>query len=80
MLLCICIEHSASNQVYVYIYCTVLYCMYVHQSGAYAAFLAGGCTLSLSEPYVNSPSKYISLYNTEGAPFSTEKRNIFLCN
>ena len=23
--------------------------------------------------------KYISLYNTEGAPFSTEKRNIFLC-
>ena len=23
--------------------------------------------------------KYISLHNTEGAPFPTEKRNIFLC-
>ena len=23
--------------------------------------------------------KYVSLYNTEGAPFPTEKRNIFLC-
>ena len=23
--------------------------------------------------------KYISLYNTGGAPFSTKKRNIFLC-
>ena len=23
---------------------------------------------------------YMSLYNTEGAPFSTEKRNMFLCD
>ena len=24
--------------------------------------------------------KYTSLYNTEGAPFSSEERNMFLCN
>ena len=39
------------------------------------SFFGGGVHFKLERTSL----KYISLYNTEGAPFSTEKRNIFLC-
>ena len=48
-------------------------------SGAYAAFSGGGLHFKLERTSCQQSLKYISLYNTEGAPFSTEKRNIFLC-
>ena len=56
---------------------------YKLSTGAYAAFTAGGwgggCTLSLSGPYVSSPLKYISMYNTEGGLFCSEKKkNVFV--
>ena len=46
-------------------------------SGAYAAFSAGGVHFKRERTSCQQSLKYISLYNTEGAPFSTEKRNIF---
>ena len=52
-------------------------------SGAYAAFSAGEGGVhfkpELERTSCQQSLKYISLYNTEGAPFSTVKRNIFLC-
>ena len=50
-------------------------------SGVYAAFSAGGggVHFKLERTSCQQSLKYISLYNTGGAPFSTEKRNIFLC-
>ena len=50
-------------------------------AGAYAAFSAGGggVHFKLDRTSCQQSLKYISLYNTGGAPFSTEKRNIFLC-
>ena len=45
----------------------------------YVAFSAGRCTLSLSRPYFEQQSlNYISVYNMEGAPFSSEKANAFV--
>ena len=53
-------------------------------TGAYASFSAGGgggghFKLERERTSCQQHLKYISLYNTEGARFSTEKRNIFLC-
>ena len=39
----------------------------------------GGVHFKLDRTSCQQSLKYISLYNTGGAPFSTEKRNIFLC-
>ena len=44
-------------------------------AGAYAAFSAGG----RGGGGLHFVFELVSLYNTGGAPFSTEKRNIFLC-
>ena len=45
-------------------------------TGSYAAF--SGVHFKLERTSCQQSLKYISLYNTGGAPFSTEKRNIFL--
>ena len=47
---------------------------------AFSAGGGGGVHFKL-EPRTSCQQslKYVSLYNTEGAPISTEKRNIFLC-
>ena len=39
----------------------------------------GGMHFKLERTSCQQSLKYISLYNTEDAPFSTKKRNIFLC-
>ena len=39
----------------------------------------GGVHFKLGQTSCQQSLKYISLYNMEGAPFSTEKRNFFLC-
>ena len=63
-----------------------LFVLLILYPGAYAAFSAGGggggkggVHFKLEQTSCQQSLKYISLYNTEGAPFSTEKRNIFLC-
>ena len=49
--------------------------------GAYAAFSVGGggVHFKLERNSCQQSLKYISLYNTGDAPFSTKKRNNFLC-
>ena len=51
-------------------------------SGAHAAFSAGGggVHFKLERTSCQHSLKYISLYNAEGAPLSSEKRNMFLCD
>ena len=39
----------------------------------------GGVHFKLERTSCQQSLKYISLYNTGGATFSTKKRNIFLC-
>ena len=39
----------------------------------------GGVHFKLERTSCQQSLKYLSLYNTGGAPFSTEKRNTFLC-
>ena len=48
-------------------------------AGAYAAFLAEGVHFKLERTSCQQSLKYISLYNTEGAPFSTEKKETYFC-
>ena len=43
------------------------------------SFFGGGIHFKLERTSCQQSLKYTSLYNTGGAPFSTEKRNIFLC-
>ena len=48
---------------------------------ASAAFsVGGGGHFKLERTSCQQSLKYISMYNTEGAPFSSEERNTFLCN
>ena len=44
------------------------------------SFFGGEVHFKLERTSCQQSLKYISLYNTDGAPFSTEKRNICLCN
>ena len=43
------------------------------------SFFGGEVHFKLERTSCQQSLKYVSLYNMEGAPFSTEKRNIFLC-
>ena len=42
-------------------------------------FRRGGVHFKLERTSCQQSLKYMSLYNTGGAPFSTKKINIFLC-
>ena len=52
---------------------------YIELQQARHSFFGGGVHFKLEGISCQQSLKYISLYNTGGAPFSTEKRNIFLC-
>ena len=50
-----------------------------HQFRHICSFFSRGVHFKLERTSCQQSLKYVSLYNMEGAPFSTEKRNMFLC-
>ena len=66
-------------------YVCMYVCMYGWMDGfmyvcrRVCSFFSRGVHFKFDQTSCQQSLKYISLYNTEGAPFSTEERNVILC-